>query len=328
MVLPAFKQISLPLDFGVALSRASSLVNVLMVLAVSYAAAQLSWQLWPQPALPEPPALVAKADSSAARPQMAITPNIAALHLFGEIVVEMPKIVEAPPQTPETAPETQLRLSLNGVLMLDKHSSWAIIADAMGNEDTYKVNAPVPGGAILKEIHKDKVVLLYNGRYETLSLPKDDLNGEGGGNPALAHAGGFAPPPQNYGGAPGGFSGGAPGGPGVSGVQSLSPEATASLRNYRDALVRDPQSVMDVVRAEPFRRGGQLVGYRVFPGRDRQLMMQIGLQPGDVVTGINGVNLDSPLKGLEVMKDLSNAAQVSLSVMRNGVTQTLSVPLN
>jgi len=326
MVLPAFKQISLPLDFGVALSRASSLVNVLMVLAVSYAAAQLSWQLWPQPALPEPPALVAKADSNAARPQLAITPNIAALHLFGEIAVEMPKMAEIPPSTPEQAPETQLRLSLNGVLMLDKHSSWAIIADAMGNEDTYKVNAPVPGGAILKEIHKDKVVLLYNGRYETLTLPKDDLEGEGGAGNALARAGGFAPPPQSFGGAPpGGFSGGQPGFPSV---QSLSPEATASLRNYRDALVRDPQSVMDVVRAEPFRRGGQLVGYRVFPGRDRQLMMQIGLQPGDVVTGINGVNLDSPLKGLEVMKDLSNAAQVSLSVMRNGVTQTLSVPLN
>lgn len=326
MVFSELKRIRVPVDLGAAFTRAPLVANLFMVVAVSYAAAQLTWMLWPQPTLPDPPVVELKgADASASRPQTVVTPNIAALHLFGEIVVEQPKFVEAPPSV-EQAQETQLRLTLNGVFILDKPRSWAIIADAMGNEDTYKTNAPIPGGAILKEIHKDKVILLYNGRFETLSLPRDELGGEGEGGTNVARAGGFAPQ-QDFSGRPpgGGFDGGQRGFPGV---QSLSPEASASLRNYRDALVRDPQSVMDVVRAEPFRRGGQLIGYRVFPGRDRQLMMQVGLQPGDVVTGINGVSLDSPLKGLEVMKDLSSAQQVSLSVMRNGITQTLSVPLN
>ena len=85
---------------------------------------------------------------------------------------------------------------------------------------------------------------------------------------------------------------------------------------------------MNTVRAEPYRQAGKLKGYRIFPGRDKNLFGQLGLEPGDVVTAVNGIPLDSPLKGLEVMQNITDASEVNVDVLRNGVNQTFLVPMN
>ena len=72
------------------------------------------------------------------------------------------------------------------------------------------------------------------------------------------------------------------------------------------------------------REGDKLIGYRVSPGRDRQLLSRFGLRAGDVVTMVNGVRLDNPVKGLEIIQNLQTAGQVNIEVMRNGVTQGFS----
>jgi len=83
---------------------------------------------------------------------------------------------------------------------------------------------------------------------------------------------------------------------------------------------------MDLVRAEPVRdrATGKLKGYRIRPGRDRQLLSRFGLRSGDVVTSINGIPMDNPLKALELMRDVSSLSQISLEVERNGAPQSFS----
>jgi general secretion pathway protein C len=108
--------------------------------------------------------------------------------------------------------------------------------------------------------------------------------------------------------------------------QAGTPDNAALLRQYRDALINQPQSLMNLVNATPVteKGSGKLKGYRIRPGKDRKLLGRFGLKSGDVVTSVNGVALDNPIKALEIMRDLSTATSVTLDVERNGVTESFA----
>jgi general secretion pathway protein C len=317
-------QLKLPLpaglDTAVLMAKLPPIVNVVMVVLLANALAGLTWMIVPVPETPPPP-ISSQAQSSVrnvASNQNRVTSNaseIARWHLFGTLQKELPK----PPPVPEVAPDTTLNLTLRGVFAsTDARYAWAIIADQSRNEETYGIEDNLPGGAVLKEIHADRIILLRNNRFETLRLPRDEMDdGRRIGNVRSNRVSRSNITRQSSRIA-------------RSGATTVTPEASRILSEYRQKLISDPQSVMNAVRAEPYRRGGRLAGYRVFPGRDKQLMAQVGLQPGDVVTSVNGISLDSPLKGLEIMKQISQAgsSQVTVDILRNGVTQQFVVPVN
>ncbi len=296
-----------PLKQGVAhwpavAARLPILVSALLVVGLAGSLAHLTWRFLPPPSTE--PAPVAPVEAPLARPvnQTDWVARLVSAHLFGEAPTEV-----APPasQAPIEAPETALKLTLRGVYLADDRSqSYAIIADAGGQDRTYRPGDALPGGASLEEVYVDRVILERNGRLETLRLPTEagTSHSAGGARSSVRRTS-------------------------RSGVLTPPPEAGQILAQYRERLLNDPQSVMDVVRAEPYRRGGRIIGYRVFPGRDRGLLSQVGLQSGDVITEVNGLGLDNPLNGLEIMRDLQNASQVRVKVLRNGVEQELSVSL-
>ncbi len=285
--------------------RLAALVTLALVLLLAQALASLTWTLLPVAeegvgvtiptgAAPAPVARPASARASALA--------IERLHLFGEAQKAAPK----PVARVVDAPDTRLNLKLRGVMASSNPAiARAIIADGKGREDAYAVDDQLPGNAVLKEIHADRIILEYRGRLETLRLPKEaDIlaNGVGG---KRAVTGGRRP---------------------VTAISSSTADTGALLRQYRDALMTDPQSVMDLVRAEPVRdrATGKLKGYRIRPGRDRQLLSRFGLRAGDVVTSVNGITMDNPLKALELMRDVSSLSQISLEVERNGAPQSFS----
>lgn len=317
MVSFDLQRVKLPTEWGFVLNKLPVFANYLMVIALASAMASLTWKLLPGQDLPEVPAsLLQKSQpgsdgTTVAQP--AVTKNIAAWHLFGEATAEVAE--PAVEDIPEEAPDTTLALTLRGVIAGVGRSSWAIIADRGGSEETYGIDSPLPGGAVLKEIFADRVILLRNNRFETLRLPED---ADVGSSSPVRRA-----PPRRTSSRSSSHSS-APKGA----VTRMGPEVSTVVKDYKKKLLDDPQSVMGVVRAEPYRRGGKLSGYRIFPGKDKELMSKVGLRPGDVVTGVNGINLDSPLKGLEIMQQVTDAKEVSVDVLRNGVTQTFVVPMN
>src|SRR6185503_21059375 len=92
--------------------------------------------------------------------------------------------------------------------------------------------------------------------------------------------------------------------------------ATPALATVRDEILKDPSKASEYVRIQPANVAGQLKGYRVYPGRDRAAFTAAGLRPGDLVTSVNGVQLDDPAKALQMLGDLSQAGQVNLVVER------------
>jgi len=308
-----------------ALNYLPPLVAAGFIVGVSQNLAVVTWSTMPTVA--EEPAPIEQTKDTIARTnqrQQDGGVNINQLsnwHLFGEAKQELPKnlVVAPPPTEVKDAPDTTLRLTLMGVMASrNMRDAWAIIGDRSGNEENYRVDSSLPGGATLKEIHADRVILLHNGRFETLRLPKDSLPEEksASSNRSSRSTVGRSASRRSTSNRQN------------QSVTQVSAEATQTLREYRSKLINDPQSVMNAIRAEPYRQAGQLKGYRIFPGRDKDLFQQIGLEPGDVVISINGIALDNPIKGLEVMQNVTEATEISMDVIRNGVNQTFTVPLN
>jgi general secretion pathway protein C len=267
-------------------------LELLLVILVARLLAELVWALVPVPAAAAwKPAPAAAAPPAAA----AIDVNrIVAAQLFG---------VYQPPANPaaaalEAAPETQLNLTLLGIFANahDPKGSRALIGSG-SDEKPYAVGDEVARGVILKAIFADRVVLSRNGRLETLRLDKDKASS--------------APAPSE-----------------PATAESQGSEGTEPLAAIRNKLLANPQLTANYIRVQPVNNGSALIGYRVYPGGNRSLFTDSGLHPGDVVTAINGVQLDDPAKSLQLLSELSQASSLSLVVQRGGESQTLNINLN
>jgi general secretion pathway protein C len=93
----------------------------------------------------------------------------------------------------------------------------------------------------------------------------------------------------------------------------------------RQLIASEPGVISDIMRPQPVFAQGKQRGYRVYPGRNRQAFIRLGLRPGDLVTAINGTPLDDPARGQEVFSTLGSSSEAHVTVMRNGRQQDLTL---
>ncbi len=270
-------------------------VALLLGIWLLYRLALLFWQIVPAPEITEPAVeAVSAAPAAAVRPRLDIN-EVIGWHLFGAATATEP--APADDSVPVDAPETRLNLILRGVLSSDdKAEARAIIAEPNGTENFFAVGAALPGGAELKEIHADRIILMRAGRYETLRLPKEAMDGAD-----------------------------------ISSSKRDSgpaAEVGALLGKYRDQAAENPRALMDLARAVPAQGSdGRITGFRLFPGNKPALFAQLGLQAGDLVKEVNGVMMDSPMSGAALFKNLRESDQLDLRLERAGEEINLSVAI-
>ena len=279
--------------------RITLLLNVVLVVLLAHRLAGLTWLILPQPAQQPPPPPASTAPGAGQGNQAgAEYQRIAQWHLFGK-----PAPLAQRHKAPVNAPETRLNLTLHGILYNDDPSqARAIIAPNNGKEQAYKVEDDLPGGARIDAIYPDKVMLMRNGQYETLTLPEDKV--KGAETSSLPNAGGR--------------------------VDNANPNLPSgnvgeALSNVRQSIVDHPQDIQQYVQFQPYTRNGQYAGVRVMPGANPQVFNLTGLQPGDVITSVNNIPLDNPDKGFQALEFLAQAQEVNLTVLRNGQTQNLTI---
>jgi general secretion pathway protein C len=80
------------------------------------------------------------------------------------------------PEADAAVTQTRLQLKLLGVFTLSQAAETArvIIQAEDGAQKTYKTGDELPGGASLEGIDGKQVVLLHNGRRESLALQRHD----------------------------------------------------------------------------------------------------------------------------------------------------------
>jgi general secretion pathway protein C len=274
-----------------------------VVALLAYSAARFTWMLMPAPALPSdpPPSTVAPAGPARAD-ALSLGRDIVSRHLFGQA----PSLNAA---SAAAIPETSLSLVLRGVVASpDPKTAAAIVADSAGKEDFYIVGQEMPGGAVLKEVHPEHIVLSRGGRFETLRLPKDALQVS-----------------EDATGTDSNLDSGTDG----RRILTVAPEAGVLLQKYRDQFLQNPQSLANLLQGQPYRDpdNGRLIGYLLRPGRDPGVLAQFGIQSGDVVTAINGVSLVDPAGRLQLLRKLTSASQFNVDLLRNGQAYSVTIPM-
>lgn len=75
-------------------------------------------------------------------------------------------------------------------------------------------------------------------------------------------------------------------------------------------------------RIVPEIRDGKAAGFRLYSVRPDGPFAKIGMQNGDVISSINGLEITSPEKALEVYAKLKSASNLSVGIERNGQRAT------
>ena len=255
-----------------------SVASVLLILLLAWFLAELTWSF-----IPQHKTAATSANSVAAARHQIDANSVAERHLFGVAGVTTGNT---------TAPDTTLALTLHGIVAGKRAADSRALIVANGDEEPYAVGAQLPGGAVIRSIYPDRVMLAVNGQLETLRLPTDDSSGAGTGMQQPA---------------------------------AMRPQVSAApqdLGQLRQEIANNPQRLMDVVRAMPVMDHGKLTGYRIYPAGNPSQFNQLGLKPGDVVTAVNGIPLTDPAQSMRVLSSLKTSEQVSITLTRNGQTQT------
>lgn len=289
-------------------------VNMLLVIALAYTLAGLTLTLLTGQSssltdlTTEPVARSATGEGSNSL-QPAEIAAIGPWHLFGKVEANRP--IERPPVT---VPVTPLNLRLVGIFFTERGNgpALALIADGNNLERGYRIGDALPGGARLERIERDQVIVSRNGREELIKLPKlDDPN-----RPMAAPNPTSVLPVSAQESGPTTFS------------ASQMIDASAIAERLRSEGLSRPQALEDIAFASPYVQNGQFVGFRLRPGRDRQVFQQLGLNGGDVLTEINGTRLSSPAQGLALLQELMSASQIDVRVLRNGAEVSLTFTLD
>ncbi|HET6654679.1 MAG TPA: type II secretion system protein GspC [Gammaproteobacteria bacterium] len=282
--------------------RAPDIVGLALMIAIAYVLARLTWLAVPAPndtALAAAP-VAASAATPGEADTLELANKVAAMHLFGR--------ANAPAPTGEAvnAPETNLNVTLHGIIAADDpERSRAIIAAGSGrggDAKSYRVGADIPGGASIHGIFADRVILSRNGHLEALKLPRES---EGG-----------------------------------SGVVRVPPQNTAPPQAQRRAppvqFRREPSSRLQhatmalgqLVQAQRAMVNGKLIGYKLYPGSNPAAFLGAGLEPGDLVTAVNGKPVSNPANLMMLMGKGTSDKPIELTVKRDGRTRhvRISVP--
>ena len=219
---------------------------------------------------------------------------------------------------PPVIPATPLDLHLAGVFFIEQGDSRALIAEGSSLERGYRIGDALPGGARLEQIQRDHVVVSRQGRQEVLYLPKLGTTARPP-SPVPEDLPPVEPMPE-----PEPEPGSGPAGAGAPQVI----DATAVAQQLRDEAAARPQVLENIAFASPYVQNGQFIGFRLRPGRDRELMRRLSLNNGDVITEVNGTRINNPMQGFAILREVLSADQISMRVLRSGTEIPLLFSLN
>ncbi len=98
---------------------------------------------------------------------------------------------------------------------------------------------------------------------------------------------------------------------------------------YRDKLVKeDLAKVLMQATAEPFTENGAIIGFKMSQIDDASIYQKAGVQNEDVITGINGTELNSIAGSIALLRSLKGADHVEIDVRRGGQAMKFSIDVN
>ncbi len=217
--------------------------------------------------------------------------------LTGLTLPAEPVVDQTKPDLSSDPVRTTMRAKLLGTLRAGQPEwSMASVLDTGTQRNlTVMVGDPLLTSHVL-EILRDRLIVLNNGRREYVAADTGD------GAPLLATNTPVKEPAGAWG----------------AGIKALDGNNFEVPRSEVDRAINNLNDIAMQARLVPAFKDGNPEGFKLFSIRPDSLYSKIGIQNGDVITRINGLDMNDPAKALEVYTKLKDAPRIDVDIDRNG----------
>lgn len=199
--------------------------------------------------------------------------------------------------------QTRLQMRLEGIVKSDNDEDSVAIIEINKQSKQYQGGAKLPVGArvYLRTIEVDRIILDNNGSLEELLLFDKNVVNQRRSTVAPAVS------------------------PGQGSVidKSASQNVTAMMGRYRQQIQQNPGSINKLIKFSVHTQDGKLAGFKIGAANNRSDFAQLGLEDGDVVTHVNGVELSDYRKALSLYQEMGDLSEVRVQLIRQGQPQEL-----
>ncbi|ATC83730.1 MULTISPECIES: type II secretion system protein GspC [Pseudoalteromonas] len=286
-------------------AKLSAVVTLLVVVYLAYLLSKLVWLVWPQPvSTPLTPSHYSAGSKASSTTSVQ---NIIEQFLFGKKTVTNKTNTAQQNEVINNAPETRLSINLTGIVAVSNDDKAGIaIIESQGRQVSYLVEEVVQGTrAEVAQILPDRVILSVNGRFETLMLDGLDFSKKVS-MPVLAAREAQDMGPQKI---------------EQSELQinaTADPDVKEAIIETREELLSEPGKLFDYIRVSQAMSDGELIGYRLSPGKEPALFKQMGLQNNDLAVAINGYQLTDLQQAMAAINELRNTSDATITIERDG----------
>jgi general secretion pathway protein C len=198
---------------------------------------------------------------------------------------------------------SSLPIKLMGTLVSSSSALSIATISVSGKPDAeqFGVGDRIMGQATITSIERNRVYLTNSGAKEYIET--DDAKGSNVAMPftqsepiAMASAG--------------------------AGIKETAPGKYTVDKSRIEQVMSNLNEVMTQARVVPHFDNGKPAGWKIFAIKPNSIYQELNLQNGDIIQRINGVEVDSPAKALEMYQQLASESHISMDVIRNGMKQS------
>ncbi len=193
----------------------------------------------------------------------------------------------------DTLDPTSLKIALLGTVTGDKKNICAIIKEQGSKKEQgiYRVGDSIQN-AFIKMILRGKVILRVGNKDEILTIQEVPISKKRRSSPPRA----------------------------VRRRSSTIDVDRAKMENPLENM----NDLLSKVRIKPHFRNGKPDGLSVIHVEDGSIFSSLGLERGDIIKGVNGKAVSGPDDLVELYSNLKAGSDVSLEMLRNGESKTLT----
>jgi general secretion pathway protein C len=197
------------------------------------------------------------------------------------------------------------KIRLIGVVMGDRQGFFAIVEELASKRHVlYRLHDHIQDLGEVADIRRDGIAVRRGNLEEWLELEAADKQVVAGNTSA----------------APAASSASAPPGPGT-------PIRKVVDRREVESAMNDLPKLLTQARAVPNMTNGTLNGFRIDYMAPASFYEKIGVQTGDVLQRVNGVDIRDPGTILSLLQQLKNEQVVKLDIVRNDQRSTITYEL-
>ncbi|GMT47910.1 MAG: type II secretion system protein GspC [bacterium] len=91
------------------------------------------------------------------------------------------------------------------------------------------------------------------------------------------------------------------------------------------SMAQNLNKILTTVRISPFYQKDEFIGYQLSMLRKNSFLYKLGLRRGDILKRINGEDVSSPQKAIELLSRIQDITAVNIDLMRKGEKKSLFI---